>query len=100
MGAREDSWPLENVSKVSVITGEFNGHSVSGLIHYCWTYFFITMGFDLLQAFVVENIQVSHARPHTHTRERTQRAQLTRWRSWQRARTAVHCSMPGAVGCR
>ncbi len=62
MGAREDSWPLENVSKVSVITGEFNGHSVSGLIHYCWTYFFITMGFDLLQAFVVENIQVSHAR--------------------------------------
>ena len=58
VGAREDCWPIENVSKVSVITGEFNGHSVSGLIHYCWAYFAITMGFDLLQAFVLENIQV------------------------------------------
>ncbi len=67
VGAREDSWPLENVSKVSVITGEFNGHSVSGLIHYCWTYFFITMGFDLLQAFVVENIQVKLARSRRFT---------------------------------
>ena len=41
-----------------MITGEFNGHSVSGLIHYCWAYFAVTMGFDLLQAFVIENIQV------------------------------------------
>ena len=49
---------MENVAKVSVITGEFNGHSVSGLIHYCWVYFAVTMGFDLLQAFVLENIQV------------------------------------------
>jgi hypothetical protein len=57
VGAREDAWPIENVSKVSVITGEFNGHSVSGLIHYCWGYFAVTMGFDLLQAFVLENIE-------------------------------------------
>ena len=46
------------MSKVSVITGEFNGHSVSGLIHYCWAYFLITMFFDLAQAFVLENIEV------------------------------------------
>ena len=44
---------------MSVITGEFNGHSVSGLIHYCWVYFAITMAFDLLQAFVLENIEAS-----------------------------------------
>lgn len=49
--------------QVSVITGEFNGHSVSGLIHYCWAYFAVTMAFDLLQAFVLENIQVRHALP-------------------------------------
>jgi len=57
VGAREDCWPIENVSKVSIITGEFNGHSVSGLIHYCWAYFLVCMGFDLLQAFVLENIE-------------------------------------------
>ena len=57
------------MAKVSVITGEFNGHSVSGLIHYCWVYFAITMAFDLLQAFVLENIEASliclllHRRP-------------------------------------
>ena len=60
VGAREDCWPIENVSKVSVITGEFNGHSVSGLIHYCWAYFLVCMFFDLLQTFVVENIEVPH----------------------------------------
>ncbi len=62
VGAREDCWPIENVSKVSIITGEFNGHSVSGLIHYCWAYFLVCMGFDLLQAFVLENIEVTSAR--------------------------------------
>jgi len=56
LGAREDCWPIENVHKVVVISGQFNGLTIPQLWATCYTYFIITLLFDLLQGFVKDNI--------------------------------------------
>lgn len=54
---RKDSWPIENVSKVSIITGEFWGHSVPQLWEMAYKYLFIALIFDFFHAFIKENIK-------------------------------------------
>uniref|UniRef100_A0A6T7XSN5 Uncharacterized protein n=1 Tax=Cryptomonas curvata TaxID=233186 RepID=A0A6T7XSN5_9CRYP len=56
LGAREDCWPIENVHKVVVISGQFNGLTIPQLWGTCYTYFIITLLFDLLGGFVKDNI--------------------------------------------
>ncbi len=58
LGAREDCWPIENVHKVVVISGQFNGLTIPQLWATCYTYFVITLLFDLLGGFVKDNIVV------------------------------------------
>ena len=58
LGAREDCWPIENVHKVVVISGQFNGLTIPQLWSTCYTYFVITLLFDLLGGFVKDNIVV------------------------------------------
>jgi len=56
LGAKEECWPVENVSKVSVISGEFNGLTIPQLWSTAYVYFFITLLFDLFGGFVKDNI--------------------------------------------
>lgn len=53
LGAHEDAWPIANVSKVRLATGEFYGLTVPNLIFYTWFYFGLTLSFDLIQFFVL-----------------------------------------------
>jgi hypothetical protein len=46
LGAHEDAWPIGNVSKVRLATGEFYGLTVPNLIFYTWFYFGLTLSFD------------------------------------------------------
>jgi hypothetical protein len=43
----QDCWPIENVAKVSVISGEFWGYSVPMLWSMATNYFIVTVIFDL-----------------------------------------------------
>jgi hypothetical protein len=54
--AREDCWPIENVAKVSVLSGEFWGYSVPSLWEMAQKYFIIALLFDFLHSFVKANI--------------------------------------------
>ncbi|EKX46460.1 hypothetical protein GUITHDRAFT_152360 [Guillardia theta CCMP2712] len=54
---REDCWPIENVAKVSVLSGEFWGYTVPVLWELAQRYFVIALLFDLLHGFVKANIQ-------------------------------------------
>ena len=48
--AREDCWPIENVNKVSVISGEFWGYSVPVLWEMAYKYFVVALLFDFLHS--------------------------------------------------
>lgn len=54
--AREDCWPIENVAKVSVLSGEFWGYSVPHLWEMAQKYFVIALLFDFLHSFIKANI--------------------------------------------
>lgn len=54
--AREDCWPIENVAKVSVLSGEFWGYSVPHLWEMAQKYFLIALVFDFLHSFIKANI--------------------------------------------
>eukprot|EP00291_Cryptomonas_curvata_P009897 CAMPEP_0172186016 /NCGR_PEP_ID=MMETSP1050-20130122/20497_1 /TAXON_ID=233186 /ORGANISM="Cryptomonas curvata, Strain CCAP979/52" /LENGTH=244 /DNA_ID=CAMNT_0012860079 /DNA_START=111 /DNA_END=842 /DNA_ORIENTATION=- len=55
LGANEDAWPIANVSKVRLATGEFYGHTVSSLLFYTWFFFGIVLLYDIAQFFLLEN---------------------------------------------
>ena len=54
--AREDCWPIENVAKVSVLSGEFWGYTVPALWEMAQKYFVIALVFDFLHSFIKANI--------------------------------------------
>ena len=54
--AREDCWPIENVAKVSVLSGEFWGYSVPHLWEMAQKYFLIALVFDFAHSFIKANI--------------------------------------------
>jgi hypothetical protein len=54
--AREDCWPIENVAKVSVLSGEFWGYSVPSLWEMAQKYFLIALVFDFAHSFIKANI--------------------------------------------
>jgi len=54
--AREDCWPIENVAKVSVLSGEFMGYSVPLLWEMAQKYFLIALVFDFMHSFIKANI--------------------------------------------
>lgn len=54
--AREDCWPIENVAKVSVLSGEFWGYSVPALWEMAQKYFIIALIFDFAHSFIKANI--------------------------------------------
>jgi len=54
--AREDCWPIENVAKVSVLSGEFWGYTVPALWEMAQKYFIIALVFDFLHSFIKANI--------------------------------------------
>jgi len=54
--AREDCWPIENVAKVSVLSGEFMGYSVPMLWEMAQKYFLIALVFDFMHSFIKANI--------------------------------------------
>jgi hypothetical protein len=55
--AREDCWPIENVCKVSILSGEFWGFSVPALWDMAQKYFLIALIFDFAHAFIKANIE-------------------------------------------
>jgi hypothetical protein len=57
LNAREDCWPVENVSKVSVISGEFWGYTIPHLWDMAVKYLVITLFFDLCHGVVRESIR-------------------------------------------
>jgi len=57
LGSREESWPIENVSKISLLTGEFWGLTLPTLWAKAFHYFAATLVLDLFSRFVQENIQ-------------------------------------------
>lgn len=57
LNAREDCWPIENVAKVSVISGEFWGYSVPMLWSMATNYFIVTVIFDLAGGVFRETIK-------------------------------------------
>jgi hypothetical protein len=54
---REDAWPIENVSKVSVISGEFWGYTIPSLWDMASKYLFVTLFFDLAHGIVRETLK-------------------------------------------
>jgi hypothetical protein len=58
LGAREESWPIENVSKISLLTGELWGHSLPMLWAKALYYFAATLLLDIFSRFVQETVKV------------------------------------------
>jgi len=52
IGAYEDAWPIGNVSKVRLATGEFYGYTVASLLNVVIACFVVAFGFDLAQHYV------------------------------------------------
>ncbi len=59
LGAREESWPIESISKISLISGEFWGVALPTLWAAALRCFFMSVALILLREFTAANIQVS-----------------------------------------
>ena len=59
LGASEESWPIESISKISLISGEFWGIALPTLWAAALRCFVMSMALALLREFAAANIQVS-----------------------------------------
>ena len=55
LGAHEDAWPIANVSKVRLATGEFYGITVPNLIFYTWFNLLLVLAIDFTQFYLANN---------------------------------------------